>query len=53
MFYLHFWAGFLKDYCQVGNEDHRIYLTERFRAKMKILKPRTKNALFVYFWTGI
>ena len=50
---MHFWTGIWKYYCHVSNQRPRICLSAKFGAKTKILKFRTKNALFGYFWAGI
>ena len=46
MLFLGFWAGILKNYCHICNQRPRIYLIAKFRAKNRILKLGTKNALF-------
>ena len=53
MLYLGLWAGMLKNYCHICNQTPPIYLMTEFRAKIRILKFGTKNALFRYFWVRI
>ena len=40
-------------FCHVSYQRPRICLVAKLGAKIKILKFRTKNALFGYFWAGI
>ena len=42
-----------KNYCHISNQHRRIYLTAKFRGKMKIPKFGTKNTLFGSFWNMI
>ena len=58
----YFWAWIWKYYCHIWNQHillsylksaPRICLIAKFRIKTKMPKFRTKNALFVYFWTVI
>ena len=41
--------GYLKNYCHIWNQHARICTMAKFRAKIKILKCRIKNALFRCF----
>ena len=50
---MYFRAGIWKYYCHVSNQRPQICLVAMLSAKVKILKFRTKNALFGYFWAGI
>ena len=50
---MYFWTGIWKYYCHILNQRPRICLVEKFVAKIKIIKFRTKNALFGYFWATI
>ena len=43
------WVGMFKNYCQICNHRPPIYLIVKFRAKVRILKFGTKNALFGCF----
>ena len=43
---MYFGAGIWKYYCHVSNQRPRIWLVAKFVAKIKILKFRSKNALF-------
>ena len=47
---MYFWAGIWIYYCHVSKQRPWICLVVKFGAKIKILKFRTKNALFGYFW---
>ena len=46
---LRLWAGMFKSYCHICNQRPPICLIAKFRAKIRILKFRTKNALFGCF----
>ena len=46
MIYFSIWAGMVKIYCRICNQHLPIYLIAKFRAKIGILKLRSKNALF-------
>ena len=48
-----FWARILEKYCYIWNQDLRICLIAKSDEETKILKFRTKNALFGYFWPKI
>ena len=39
-------AGMLKNYCHISNKRPPNYLIAKFRANIRILKLRSKNALF-------
>ena len=43
------WAGMFKNYCHICNQRPPICLIAKFRAKIRILKFGTKNALFECF----
>ena len=44
-----FWAGIWKSHCNIGYKHPWVSLKTNFRAKVKILKFRIKNVLFVIF----
>ena len=43
------WVGMFRNHCHICNQRPPIYLTEKFRAKIRILKVGTKNASFGCF----
>ena len=45
-----FWARILENYCHISNQHPQIFLTAKFCEESKMLKFRTKNAIFGYFW---
>ena len=44
-----FWMWFWKNYCHIWNHYSRIWQNAKLSAKIKILKFRTKNAIYGYF----